>query len=179
MSRTSDNNNGVNAGYGTSEYGERLNFDGNDDEQPKCNDKYCGILCYIHVIILIVLAILLGTENQIKVPGSTGDDDTSSENNGVLGKILGLILIQCLSGVIFGFIWINAIKAYAESIIKTMLYLVLLFWFVGIIIGFITAPDGTGLAILCIIGFAITGIYMYCIWPRIPFTSALLVCNDN
>mmetsp|Transcript_83238 Transcript_83238/g.102010 ORF Transcript_83238/g.102010 Transcript_83238/m.102010 type:complete len:485 (+) Transcript_83238:75-1529(+) len=155
--------------FGKSDFGARLDY----TEQGCCvgwRDRFWAVFFYIHVIVMITLAIVLplsgtdATANGIQI---------SSEATGIIVTLL----VQCVIGAVFGLVWLKVIQKFAEFIIKGMLFIVLICWIAVAIIGVIV--NSIELIVVGILLFLINGLYTYCIWHRIPFASALLTIASN
>ena len=102
------------------------------------------------------------------------DDDTA----GLLpiGGVIGTVIIQCVVAVLFGILWLKLIEKFASTIIKVILFLVL-GSLIGVSLLFFALKSQKG-GIIGLVFVVLYGIYIYCVWSRIPFSSALLVKSN-
>mmetsp|Transcript_25368 Transcript_25368/g.30912 ORF Transcript_25368/g.30912 Transcript_25368/m.30912 type:complete len:459 (+) Transcript_25368:51-1427(+) len=156
-----------NQGGTTSVFGERLDY-----TKPQYRDVWAMVLFYLQIVVVIAVCIYFWVDSDgFSVDG--GFDISSSEVTAVY-----VTLIVCLFiGVIFGFIWLQILKKFASVIIKFMLFANVAMWGVVIIIGVSTGE--TGLMIIGALFFVLSGLYMWCVWSRIPFSSVLLKISST
>jgi len=157
---------------GESEYGQRLDY-----SKPKYQDLWAFILFYVHVAIILIVAIYfwgvvlpeeleeIEEDTTTTAPNELDDDmDTSG---------IWIVLICALgAGAAFGLFWLQMIKLFAEQIIKIMLFVAIACW--GLLALFAIVEGDTGSAVWPIIWCLVTCLYAWCIWSRIPFAGACL-----
>merc|ERR1719410_53727 len=78
-----------------------------------------------------------------------------------------------IAGVVVGIIWLQIMKKFAETIIKTLLLMNIGMWIVVACIGFMI-PSGLSLVIIGVIMALFYSLWTWCRWRRIPFASELL-----
>jgi len=152
--------------YGESDFGKRLDY-----SQPQYRDPIWAVLYVLHVIAVIGAGIYIWASVY---PDLKDDDNGSSLDiefsmTGVVAGIFGV----CAVGVLFGVLWLQIIKKFASTIIKSMLLLNIGLWAVVALIGF-TFEGGMSLVVIGVIMALIYALWTWCIWGRIPFASALL-----
>ena len=106
--------------------------------------------------------------------GSTPSPTSATIDTSQLGGIVAGIIGSMVVGVLFGICWLQVMKKFAMTIIKSMLFFNIGVWIVVGIIG-LALPYGLSLAIIGFIMAAIYSLWTFCIWSRIPFASVLLV----
>eukprot|EP01083_Nonionella_stella_P226563 804497_1 len=156
--------------FGTSEFGERLDY-----SKPKYQDLWAFILFYVHVIVIIVVAIYFWTVAlpeavEEGTPSPTLHENEESDDMDTSGIWICLIC-ALFAGALFGMLWLQCIKLFAETIIKILLFVQILCWLIVVIIGVIY---NIGLVIIGVIFLLLTCLYTWCIWSRIPFAGACL-----
>lgn len=161
--------------FGTSEFGERLDY-----TKPKYQDLWAFILFYVHVIVIIIVAIYFWAvalpnaveDGTVSTASPTTPSPTYSQDDQDTAGIWITLICALFAGALFGLLWLQCIKLFAEIIIKILLFVKLACWIIVGLLGLITGIIG-----LTIIGFliaAIVGLYIWCVWSRIPFAGACL-----
>jgi len=92
-----------------------------------------------------------------------------SSVTGILAGVIGCMI----AGVVVGIIWLQIMKKFAETIIKTLLLMNIGMWIVVAAIGFMI-PSGISLTIIGVIMALFYSLWTWCRWSRIPFASELL-----
>lgn len=139
------------------------------------------MLYILHVLVVLgagiyiwVVALKDNSDDDTN-SDSTSDSTTvsvnvSSDVGGILVGIVGSMVV----GVLFGICWLQVLKKFAMTIIKSMLFFNIGIWVVVGIVG-LALPYGLSLAVIGFIMAAFYGLWTWCIWGRIPFASVLLV----
>lgn len=188
--------------FGTSDFGERMDY-----SKPKYQDLWAMILFYVHILIIVILCIYfwgvsipaltdeISTDDSTTVTITTDDDDEGSDGSNTTGLWLAL-LASLFSGALFGMLWLQCMKMFAEMIIKILLFVQIAAWGLVVILG-LAIPGGIGLVIIGLIFMAFTALYtwwyvflflslhiyyilyvcvynIYSVWSRIPFAGACL-----
>lgn len=98
--------------FGESEYGQRLVY-----EKPKYRDVLFGIAYYVH------LAAVIGAAGYLwftQYPDITDNNDDSWQSDiSLTGIFVGLIGCMVV-GILFGLFWLEIMKRFASTIIKSM-----------------------------------------------------------
>ncbi len=122
--------------FGTSEFGERLDY-----SKPKYQDLCAFILFYVHVIVIIVVAIYfwaVALPEAVEENGLTPSPTIANEEADMDISGIWRCLIRALfAGVLFGMLWLQCIKLFAETIIKILLFVQILSWVIVVIIGLV------------------------------------------
>ena len=98
------------ARFGESDYGERLSY-----EKPVYRNPVFAILYYIHLIIIIAVGAYLWI-NQYPYITSTPTWQSDVDLTGIFVGIAGCMV----AGLVFGLFWLEIMKRYASTIIKSM-----------------------------------------------------------
>jgi len=163
--------------FGDSEFGDRLAY-----TKSQYRDLWAFILFYVHVVVIIVVAIYgwavaipeAAEEAAAASTTSTTTTEEPMENDANPAGVLITLVVSLVAGILFGLLWLQCMKMFAEYIIKILLFVQIACWVVVIILGI-----AIGAIVLAIIGgifLAITCLYTWCIWHRIPFAAACLWC---
>jgi len=168
---------GTTAAFGESSdpnLGQRLDY-----SKPKYQDLWAFILFYVHVAVIIGVAIyfwgvvlpeeLDEYENSSTQSPNIRDEDELESDVDATG-VLVVLLCALGAGVTFGLVWMQLIKMFAEQIIKIMLFVSIACW---ALLALLMIVDGD-LPIMPIILCLITMLYTWCVWSRIPFAGACL-----
>ena len=156
--------------FGESEYGQRLQY-----AKPVYRDIIFAILYHVHLIIVIGAGVYLWFNYS---PSSSNNNDDDDWQNDINATPITVGVVTCaICGIIFGLLWLQIMKRFASTILKSMLFLNIAAWLVVAIIGF--AMGSLGIVIIGIIIAVINALYTWCIWRRIPFASALLSCASS
>ena len=146
--------------FGTSEFGERLDYG-----KPKYQDLWAFILFYVHVTIIVVLCIYFW---GVTIPGLREDADTnssssnnSSENDTDTTGIWLTLIASLFAGALFGMLWLQCMKMFAEMIIKILLFVQIGAWALVAIMGFAIGDGGLGLIIIGIVFMLLTMLYTW------------------
>eukprot|EP01083_Nonionella_stella_P196315 722483_1 len=115
--------------FGESEFGKRLDY------TPQYRDVVFAIAYYIHLFVVIAAGAYLWIEKYPDL--SNGNDDWQSTIS-MTGIFCGIA--ACLiTGILFGLFWLEIMKRFASTIIKSMLFLNIGCWcavaILGVIIG--------------------------------------------
>eukprot|EP00486_Rosalina_sp_Unknown_P004853 CAMPEP_0201563678 /NCGR_PEP_ID=MMETSP0190_2-20130828/890_1 /ASSEMBLY_ACC=CAM_ASM_000263 /TAXON_ID=37353 /ORGANISM="Rosalina sp." /LENGTH=157 /DNA_ID=CAMNT_0047978765 /DNA_START=10 /DNA_END=480 /DNA_ORIENTATION=- len=137
------------AQFGESDYGERLAY-----EKPEYRNIFFAILYYIHLIIIIATAGYLWI-NQYPYIRDNSSWQSDVDLTGIFVGIIGCMI----AGVAFGLFWMEIMKRYASTIIKTMLFLNIGCWIAVAILGLII-----GEMTLTIIGIVFAAFYALFSW---------------
>mmetsp|Transcript_70607 Transcript_70607/g.63405 ORF Transcript_70607/g.63405 Transcript_70607/m.63405 type:complete len:504 (-) Transcript_70607:66-1577(-) len=155
--------------FGSSEFGERLAY-----EKPKYQDLWAFILFYVHVLIIVILCIYFwgvtipDLESETTTTTTTSDSDDGSDTSGVWVTLVCALF----AGALFGMLWLQCMKMFAEMIIKILLFVQIGAWCLVAIMG--VAIGSTYLIAIGIIFALFTALYTWCVWSRIPFAGACL-----
>ena len=161
--------------FGTSNYGERLDY-----TKPVYRDVWACVIFLGQVLAIIGVAIWFWASKYESLTDNS-DGNTAEIPSFNLAGIIVTIIGCAVAGIVFGLFWLFLLKRFAAQIIKTMLFFNLFCWVCVILVGAYVATQGEGgmpLIIIGIFGLLIFGLYTWCVWGRIPFASALLVCKD-
>jgi len=171
---------GTTAAFGESSdpnLGQRLDY-----SKPVYQDLWAFILFYVHVAIIIGVAVyfwgvvlpeeLEEYDSSEFTPSPINRSEDELEDDVDVTGVWVVLLCALGAGVAFGILWLQLIKMFAEQIIKIMLFVSIACW--GLL-ALLSIVDGdTGGAIYPIIFCLITMLYTWCIWSRIPFAGACL-----
>merc|ERR1719208_810328 len=132
--------------YGESDFGKRLDY-----SQPQYRDPIWAVLYVLHVIAIIGAGIYIWV--SVYPDLADDDNDTSLDIEFSMVGVAAGVFGSCAVGTLFGVLWLQIIKKFASTIIKSMLLLNIGLW---------------------VIMALIYALWTWCIWGRIPFASALL-----
>eukprot|EP01083_Nonionella_stella_P023973 66339_1 len=141
------------SGYGTSEFGERLDY-----VTPVYKDKIWAIIWLVHLTAMIVL--LLGSFGAKNVGGS-------ASTSGFM-----IVLVCGAMGVAMGYLWTVIIRRYGALIIKFMMWATLVMMCISCIMSF--ASGNLLWGVISIIFIVLFALYMRAVWHRIPFAAAMM-----
>jgi len=147
-----------------------------DYTKPKYQDLWVGACFYIHVVLIIAVAIYFWA---VALPEAIPDDVTPSptsvddvENDEDTSGIWIALTVALFSGALFGMLWLQCIRKFAEQIIKIMLVVMIVCWLgvalLGLVIGSLY------LTVVGVLFAAFSALYAWCVRDRIPFASACL-----
>jgi len=135
------------------DFGKRLDY-----SQPRWNDLLWAIFFIVHIVVMFIALIASWSANSTT---------TSTADKGFV-----VVLVSAIIGGGFGMIWGQILQRCASTIIKTMLWINLIFLALGMIINFVEGQIFGGIIFLILL--IIFGLYMHAIWKRIPFATVLL-----
>lgn len=98
------------ARFGESEYGERLAY-----HKPVYRNPIFAIAYYIHVIIIIAVGAYLWFTQYPDIRDSTSWQ-SDVDFTGMMVGIVGCMI----TGIVFGLAWLEIMKRFASTIIKSM-----------------------------------------------------------
>ena len=140
-----------------------------DYSRPKYQDVWAFALFYIHVVIMIGVAVLTWSSIDTSSDSdsdtdTTFDSDTDSafwdaEDFNLTGVICALIA-SVVAGSFFGLCWLQCIKMYPEVIIKVMLFVSVACWALVAIVG-LTVENGGGMVFIGLVFALITALYAW------------------
>ena len=109
--------------FGESDYGERLDY-----TKPKYQDLWAGVCFYIHVILIIVVAVYFWAvvlpeelDDVTPSPTSVANDEDDEDTTGIWITLI----VALIAGACFGLLWLQCIKMFANVIIKVMLFVMI------------------------------------------------------
>eukprot|EP01112_Ceratiomyxa_fruticulosa_P009503 TRINITY_DN2476_c0_g2_i1.p1 TRINITY_DN2476_c0_g2~~TRINITY_DN2476_c0_g2_i1.p1 ORF type:complete len:585 (-),score=115.51 TRINITY_DN2476_c0_g2_i1:110-1672(-) len=145
-------------------------------ERPKYRDVGFIVLFVLHLIAVFIIAGV----SKSKVPVVTYSDSSDSSisvGSGWLpvweiSRILTVVLCSALTALLFGFLYIQAMRKYAASMIYFTMVASIVFWLIMAIIFFVQGAVVGG--IFALIAAAIHGLIYFWWRPRIPFAQAVL-----
>ena len=150
-------------GFGTSEYGERMEY-----SQPEYKDKIWAIIWLVHLAAMIIVLCLvishhlsfvihflfeyIFTKNLYKV-GSFGSKTvgSSSSSSGYV-----IVFVCGAMGVVLGYIWTLILRRFAGIIIKFMMWANLVFLIISTIITFGAGLVFNGIILLLSFSFILS-----------------------
>jgi len=169
---------GTTASFGESsdpDLGARLDY-----SKPKYQDLWAFILFYVHVAIIIGVAIYfwgvvlpdeLDSDSDLDSDTNIRDEEELEDDTDTTG--IWIVLLCALgAGAAFGLLWLQMIKLFAETIIKIMLFVAIGLW--ALVAMLIIVDGDTGGAVVPIIITLFLCLYTWCVWSRIPFAGACL-----
>jgi len=157
--------------YGESDFGKRLDY-----SQPQYRDPIWAVLYVLHVIAIIGAGIYIWV--SVYPDLADDDNDTSLDIEFSMVGVAAGVFGSCAVGTLFGVLWLQIIKKFASTIIKSMLLLNIAQWVVVALLGF-AVDGGMALVVIGVIMALICALYAWCIWARIPFASALLSISST
>ena len=123
------------ASFGESEYGERLNY----EIKPKYQDLWAFICFYGHVVLIFILVIFfwaVSIPDKINdpaitpsptLPSATDSEDEMEQDEDTTGFWITL-LAALFAGILFGLVWLQCMKQFAQQIIKILLFVQIACW---------------------------------------------------
>jgi len=140
----------------------------------------------VWVIAVFIWFILL-----IAFASSDGDNSSSSSSsrrlgssdsgNDFAGKIIGAFVIICVVGILSGFLWLNLMFRWAKNILKFLIGMKLLFWFllaiICLIVGAALGKYGGGfiaMGVIFLIVFLVFCLYYWCVRRRLKLAAAMI-----
>jgi len=159
-------------GESTEGFGARLDY-----SKPAYRDVIFAIAYYVHLLAVIGAGAYLWITQYPDV-----DSDDNDNSDSVLGDISPTGIFVAIAGtlvvaVIFGLVWLEIMKRFAGTIIKTMLLCNIGGWVAVAVLGVVVGE--LALVVLGAILALLYALYTWCIWSRIPFASALLSISSS
>jgi len=159
--------------------------------QPKkCNDVFFAVLFYVHLAVMGWVVGSFAPQMYSNVSNEYGGgqqrelNDNYEENNGdnnennsgsnmTMKEVYIILSISGIVGFVMSSLALSFMMSFAAILIKTALIFNLVLSAVMAMMALLAGA--LPVALMCLVGFALTACYAYTVWARIPYAAANLV----
>mmetsp|Transcript_5360 Transcript_5360/g.6247 ORF Transcript_5360/g.6247 Transcript_5360/m.6247 type:complete len:501 (+) Transcript_5360:287-1789(+) len=157
--------------------------------QPKrCNDVLFAILFYGHLAVIGFITGAYAPQMYSNVANEYGGRELNDNNNNnyeendnngeegfgmTMSEVYMILGISGFVGFVMSTLALTFMMTFAAALIKTALIFNLILS--GVMAVMAVLAGALPVALLCLVGFALTACYAYTVWSRIPYAAANMV----